>query len=161
MSKLYDFQLVGIDGTERSLAELEGRAVLIVNVASQCGLTPQYAGLQALHEEYGPRGLTVMGVPCNQFGAQEPGTEADIKDFCESRYSVTFPMYSKVEVNGSGRHPLYGWLTEVETEPDGPGDIAWNFAKFLVDRDGHVVARFEPATAPTDAKVREAIEQVL
>jgi glutathione peroxidase len=135
--------------------------LLVVNVASQCGLTPHYAGLQELYESYGDRGLTVLGFPCNQFGGQEPGSEDEIKTFCETRFGVTFPMFAKIDVNGANRHPLYEHLTSQPTQPDGPGDIGWNFAKFLVDRDGKVVARFAPPTAPVSEEVVGAIEKLL
>jgi glutathione peroxidase len=135
--------------------------VLVVNVASQCGLTPHYRGLQELYENYRDRGLVVLGFPCNQFGAQEPGSEAEIKTFCETRYGVTFPLFAKIEVNGPGRHPLYAFLTEQPTQPDGPGDIQWNFAKFLVDRSGNVAARFAPATKPVSDEIVSAIEAAL
>jgi len=150
-----------IDGEEKPLSDFAGRVLLIVNVASQCGLTPQYRGLQELYEHYGPRGLEVLGFPCNQFGNQEPGSEQEIRTFCETRYQVTFPLFAKIEVNGPNRHPLYAYLTQQPTTPDGPGDIQWNFAKFLVGRDGRVIARFAPATAPVSDEVVEAIEQAL
>lgn len=161
MPNAYDFTVTTIDGDERPLRDFAGRTTLIVNVASQCGLTPQYAGLQALHERYGSRGFAVLGFPCNQFGSQEPGTEAQIKTFCETRYGVTFPMFAKLEVNGAGRHPLYAFLTSQPTAPDGPGDVQWNFAKFLVGKDGSVVARFSPSATPESAEVTSAIEQAL
>ena len=161
MSKLHDFSAKTIDGIDKPLREYAGKALLLVNVASQCGLTPQYAGLQALYEEYRARGLEVLGFPCNQFGSQEPGTEGQIKTFCETRYGVTFPLFAKLEVNGAGRHPLYAFLTAQATQPDGPGDIQWNFAKFMVDKSGKVVARFPPTTRPDDAQLTTAIEQTL
>jgi glutathione peroxidase len=157
----YDFTVTTIDGASRSLNEFAGRALLVVNVASQCGLTPQYAGLQAIHERYQARGFAVLGFPCNQFGSQEPGTEPQIKTFCETRYGVTFPMFAKLEVNGPGRHPLYAFLTTQPTRPDGPGDVQWNFAKFLVGKDGTVVARFSPTEAPESAEITASIERVL
>lgn len=131
--------------------------MLVVNVASQCGLTPQYAKLQELYERYRDRGFEVLGFPCNQFGAQEPGTEAEIRSFCETKYGVTFPLFAKIEVNGPGAHPLYQWL-ERET---GGGEIAWNFEKFLVDRQGAVRARFSPRTPPDDPEIVRAIEAAL
>jgi len=152
MTTLYDFEVTDIDGQKRALSAYRGKPVVIANVASRCGLTPQYAGLQALHEEYADKGVAVLGFPCNQFGAQEPGTEADIKAFCSTQYAVTFPMFSKVEVNGSGAHPLYKWLTAEATEPDGPGDIKWNFAKFVIGPDGAVAGRFSPQTEPSELK---------
>jgi glutathione peroxidase len=117
--------------------------------------------LQALQAEYGPRGFAVLGFPCNQFAGQEPGSDADVKAFCSTNYGVTFPMFSKIEVNGSGRAPLYTWLTGQATKPDGPGDIKWNFAKFLVDKTGQVAARFEPKTAPTAPDVKQAVEKAV
>jgi glutathione peroxidase len=158
---VHDFKAKTIDGKEQSLAEYSGKVLLVVNVASQCGLTPHYAGLQELYEKFGNRGLVVLGFPCNQFGSQEPGTEAEIKTFCETRYGVDFPLFAKVDVNGQNRHPLYEYLTEQATQPDSAGDIQWNFAKFLVDRTGQVVARFAPPTAPASEEIVGAIEKVL
>ena len=158
---IYDFKAKTIDGDERSLRDYAGKAVLVANVASQCGLTPHYAGLQELYTTYRDRGLVVLGFPCNQFGSQEPGTEKEVKTFCETKYGVTFPMFAKIEVNGANRHPLYAFLTEQPTQPDGPGDIVWNFAKFLIDRSGNVVARFAPPTKPVSDEVVSAIEKVL
>ena len=156
-----DFKAKTIDGEERSLRDYAGKAVLIVNVASQCGLTPHYAGLQELYTNFGDRGLVVLGFPCNQFGSQEPGTEGEIKTFCETRYGVTFPMFAKIDVNGATRHPLYAFLTAQPTQPDGPGDIQWNFAKFLIDRSGSVAARFAPPTAPVSEEIVSAVEKLL
>jgi glutathione peroxidase len=161
MTTTHDFEHKTIGGQPRSLGEYRGQVMLIVNVASQCGLTPQYAGLEELYRHMKDRGLVVLGFPCNQFGAQEPGTEAEIEQFCTARFDVTFPMWSKLEVNGPGRHPLYAWLTAQDTQPDGPGDVRWNFAKFVVGKDGQVVARFGPTTAPTDEAVMAAIETAL
>jgi glutathione peroxidase len=161
MPTLYDFEQPTIDGQPCALSQYQGRVVLLVNVASRCGLTPQYAGLQELHASYAARGLSVLGFPCNQFGAQEPGSEAEIKEFCSTRYDVTFPMFAKLEVNGAERHPLYAWLTAEPTQPEGPGDVTWNFAKFLVGRDGRVLARFSPKAAPTSETVVQAIEAAL
>ncbi len=144
-----------IDGRDTTLAEFQGRALLIVNVASQCGLTPHYAGLQALHAQFGDRGFAVLGFPCNQFGAQEPGSEAQIQRFCESRFQVTFPMFSKIDVNGPNAHPLYQWLKS----QSGGADIGWNFAKFLVNGQGEFIARFAPTDAP-DA-IAPAIEKLI
>ncbi len=155
------FDATDITGAHRSLRDFEGQVLLVVNVASRCGLTPQYEGLQQLFAEYGPRGLQVLGFPCNQFKGQEPGTEAEVQAFCSTNYGVTFPLFSKIEVNGPGRDPLYAWLTQQRTEPEGPGDIAWNFEKFLVGRDGRVLARFAPTTAPDAPKLAAAIEQAL
>jgi glutathione peroxidase len=161
MTNVHDFSAATIDGAAKPLKDYAGKTLLIVNVASQCGLTPQYAGLQKLYEHYRGRGLEVLGFPCNQFGSQEPGTEAQIKTFCESRFGVTFPMFAKLEVNGAGRHPLYAHLTTQATQPDGPGDIQWNFAKFLIDKQGSVVARFPPTTAPDAPELTSAIERTL
>ena len=161
MTTAHDFEHKTIDGESRSLSAFKGKALLIVNVASRCGLTPQYAGLEELYRAMKDKGLVVLGFPCNQFGAQEPGTEADIKQFCETRYSATFPMFSKIDVNGPKRHPLYDWLTKQKTAPDGPGDVKWNFAKFVVDKKGEVSARFAPPTDPGDPALVAAIEKAL
>ena len=161
MTTTHDFTAKTIDGTDKSLGDYAGKTLLIVNVASQCGLTPQYSGLQKLYEDYRARGLEVLGFPCNQFGAQEPGSEAQIKTFCETRFAVNFPLFAKLEVNGAGRHPLYDFLTGQSTQPDGPGDIQWNFAKFLVDGNGRVAARFAPTVAPADPELVQAIERTL
>lgn len=158
---VHDFSARTIDGVEKPLADFAGKVLLIVNVASQCGLTPQYRGLQEVYEYYRDRGFEVLGFPCNQFGGQEPGTEEEIRSFCETRYNVTFPLFAKLEVNGPNRHPLYAYLTQQPTSPDGPGDIQWNFAKFLIDRQGRVVARFAPTTAPASEELIAAIEQAL
>lgn len=159
--KIFDFSAKGIDGHQRALEDYEGKALLVVNVASECGLTPHYAGLQALYEKYREQGLLVLGFPCNQFGAQEPGSEEEIQQFCSTKYAVTFPLFAKIDVNGEARHPLYAWLTSQDTAPDGPGDIAWNFAKFVVGRDGKVLARFAPQTEPDSAELRQAVERAL
>lgn len=161
MTTLHDFTMKTIDGREQSLREYEGKAVLVVNVASKCGLTPHYEGLEKLYETYGERGFAVLGFPCNQFGAQEPGTEAEIQAFCTSNYGVRFPMFAKIDVNGEGAHPLYRWLEEQGTEPDGPGDIKWNFAKFLVGKDGRVLARFAPTVTPEAPELVTAIERAI
>jgi glutathione peroxidase len=161
MTTLYDFSLQTIEGELRSLAEYEGKVVLIVNVASKCGLTPQYDGLQRLYVDGAPRGLVILGVPCNQFAGQEPGTEAEIQAFCSTQYGVAFPLFAKVEVNGEQRDPLYAWLTSVDLPPEGSGDVKWNFGKFLVGRDGQLVARFEPATEPQAGELLEAVEALL
>jgi glutathione peroxidase len=161
MSGFHAFRMKTIDGDERSLDDFRGRVCLVVNVASKCGLTPQYAGLQALYERYRDRGLEVLGFPCNQFAGQEPGSDAEVKDFCTTRYAVGFPLFAKIEVNGARRAPLYDWLTSQATQPDGPGDVKWNFAKFLVDRDGHAVARFAPPTDPSAPELVDAIERAL
>ena len=158
MTSLHDFQVKTIDGQNKSLRDYAGHPLLVVNVASRCGLTPQYTALEALYQRFKGRGFTVLGFPCNDFGAQEPGTEAEIKTFCESKYNVTFPLFSKLHVKGSERAPLYEFLTSQATAPDGPGDIAWNFAKFLIGSDGRVLARFNPQTAPDAPDVISAIE---
>ena len=143
------------------ISTLQGRAVLVVNVASKCGLTPQYEALQQVHERYGDRGFTVVGVPCNQFGGQEPGTMDEILEFCSTNYSVTFPLTEKVEVNGPGRHPVYEELTSVPDAEGEAGDVVWNFEKYVLSPGGEVVARFRPLTAPDAPEVLAAIESVL
>lgn len=151
-----------MSGEQVTPADFAGKVLLIVNVASRCGLTPQYAQLEQLQRSYGDRGLQVLGFPCNQFGGQEPGTDEQIADFCSATYGVTFPVFSKIEVNGPGRHPLYQQLTRVPTGEEGASeDIRWNFEKFLVDRDGVVVARFAPQVTPDDPALVEQLEQVL
>jgi len=159
MSAFHELVLPGPEGQELPLAPLKSQLTLVVNVASECGLTPQYAGLQALHERYRDRGFGVLGIPCNQFAAQEPGSDADILQFCNENYGITFPISSKLEVNGPQRHPLYRLLAGEGA--DFPGDISWNFEKFLVDRDGRVLARFSPRTAPDDPLLIQAIESAL
>jgi len=159
---LLDAPIARIDGTPSTLREMaDGAVTLVVNVASECGFTPQYAGLQALHEKYSGRGFTVIGVPCNQFGGQEPGTAEDIVSFCERNYGVTFPLTEKVEVNGPGRHPVFDVLTLATTGSGKTGDVRWNFEKYLVDRDGNVVARFSHPVPPDDPRIIEAVESVL
>ncbi|HET6806999.1 MAG TPA: glutathione peroxidase [Frateuria sp.] len=148
MSSVYDFSACDIDGQERSLAEWRGRWLLIVNVASRCGFTPQYTGLEALWREWRERGLTVLGFPCNQFGHQEPGSEAEIRQFCSLDYAVSFPLFSKIEVNGADTHPLYRWLKREGKGVLGSEAIKWNFTKFLVDPDGQVVRRYAPTDTP-------------
>ena len=161
MASLHDFTHETLDGRTRPLADFKGKTVLVVNVASRCGLTPQYAGLQKLQETYGARGFDVLGFPCNQFMGQEPGSEAQIAEFCTKNYGVTFPMFAKLEVNGAGRAPLFAWLTQEKTAPDGSGDVAWNFAKFLVGKDGKLIARFNPRVAPDAPELIAAIEKAL
>jgi glutathione peroxidase len=161
MTTLHDFTESSIDGAKTPLSAYAGKVALVVNVASKCGLTPQYAGLEALHRELGPQGFVVLGFPCNQFMGQEPGTEAEIAAFCSTKYDVTFPLFAKIDVNGETRDPLYGWLTSVDAAPEGAGDIAWNFGKFLIGRDGAVLARFSPKTAPDAPELRAAIERAL
>jgi len=158
---IYDADVQALDGSPADLSDYEGKTVLIVNVASQCGLTPQYAGLQQLHEQYGDRGFAVLGFPCNQFGAQEPGTSDEIKTFCETNYGVTFPMFSKIEVNGEGRHALYDELTAVADAEGQAGDVQWNFEKVLISPDGEIVARFRPMVTPEDPVLVGAIEEQL
>lgn len=156
----YDISLKTLDGQPASLEDYRGKALLIVNVASKCGLTPHYRGLQALHEKYAPRGLAVLGFPCNQFGAQEPGTPDEIQEFCSTNYGVTFPLFEKIAVNGAERHPLYSELTQVADAEGKAGDIQWNFEKFLVSPEGKV-QRFRPKTAPDDPALVKALEQAL
>jgi glutathione peroxidase len=159
---IYDVPINTLDGSPADLHDYDGKAVLVVNVASRCGLTPQYTGLEQIHEQYAARGFTVLGVPCNQFGGQEPGTADEIATFCSTSYGVTFPMTEKVEVNGDGRHPLYQQLVDVPDSADGhTGDIRWNFEKFLVAPGGEIVARFNPMVDPTSAEISDALEKVL
>lgn len=159
MSALHDLTLVALDGAELPLTQFSGRLLLIVNVASECGLTPQYAGLQTLYEQFQAQGFSVLGVPCNQFGKQEPGTAAQIRNFCVERFGVTFPLAEKLQVNGAGNHPLYRLLAGEGAEF--PGDIAWNFEKFLLDGEGRVLARFSSRTEPDDPVLLQAIEEAL
>jgi glutathione peroxidase len=179
MAAIQDIAVKRIDGSETTLAEYAGQVLLVVNVASKCGLTPQYTALESLYTAHRDQGFQVLGFPCNQFLGQEPGTEAEIASFCETNYNVDFPLFSKVEVNGPGRHPLYAALTdaipEARAKPDGtlrtrlagrgivpgPGEILWNFEKFLISRDGAVVARFAPDITPDDPVVVEAVKAQL
>jgi glutathione peroxidase len=157
-----DVPIARLDGSPSTLREIVGpNAALVVNVASRCGLTPQYAALERLQETYGEAGLTVVGLPCNQFGDQEPGTSEEIATFCSMTYGVTFPLTEKIEVNGADRHPLYERLARTPDERGRTGDITWNFEKFLVDRGGRIVARFSPPTKPDDPRVISAVELVL
>jgi glutathione peroxidase len=159
---LLQIPIARLDGTDATLGDITGgRPALVVNVASKCGLTPQYAALEALHEEYAGRGFSVVGVPCNQFGGQEPGSPEEIAEFCSATYGVSFPMTEKVEVNGDGRHPLYELLTPVADGEGHTGDIRWNFEKFLVAGDGTVAARFGPRTQPKADEVVQAVEASL
>jgi glutathione peroxidase len=158
---VHDVSIARLDGSPMNLADFAGQTVLVVNVASQCGLTPQYTALEEVHERFADRGFTVLGVPCNQFLGQEPGTADEIAEFCSSTYGVTFPLTEKVEVNGEGRHPLYDELVNVADDEGHIGDIRWNFEKFLIGPDGAVVARFSPVTVPDDPSVVAAIEGVL
>ncbi len=159
-SGLYNFTLNSIDGKPAPLAQYKGKVVMIVNVASQCGYTPQYSALEAIYEKYKDQGFVILGFPANNFGAQEPGTNEEIKTFCTRKYSVSFPMYSKISVKGDDQAPLYGYLTK-DTGAGISGDIKWNFTKFLVDRNGNVVQRFEPAVTPDSKEVTSAIEKQL
>ena len=161
MTSPLDTALPALTGGELDPARLRGRAVLVVNVASRCGFTPQYAGLEELQEEYGERGFTVLGVPCDQFGGQEPGTEEEIAEYCSATWGTTFPMTGKVEVNGAGRHPLYAALVTTSDAEGAAGDVAWNFEKFLLAPTGEVVARFRSRTTPQDPALRAAIESRL
>jgi len=156
---ILDAPITRLDGTQTTLGTITGgRPALLVNVASQCGLTPQYTALEQLHEKYADRGFTVIGVPCNQFGGQEPGTSGEIADFCSLTYGVTFPMTEKVDVNGDGRHPIYTTLVATPDEDGQAGDVEWNFEKFLITDDGDVVSRFRPAVTPDDERVIAAVE---
>jgi glutathione peroxidase len=158
---IHDIPLNTLAGESGSLGDLAGSALLIVNVASKCGLTPQYAGLERLHEQYSDRGFTVLGFPCNQFAGQEPGSSDEIATFCSTTYGVTFPMFEKIEVNGPGRHAVYDELTATSDADGEAGDIQWNFEKFLVDPKGTVVGRFRPRTDPEDPALIGAIEAQL
>jgi glutathione peroxidase len=159
MAGFYDIPVRGIDGSDDLLGVLRGKVVLAVNVASRCGLTPQYSGLEQLHRELKDQNFSVVGFPCNQFGAQEPGTEAQIVQFCQTNYDVSFPMSAKLDVNGSNRHQLYEFLTA----PDNgfSGDIEWNFEKFLIDREGRVIKRYPPTTKPQDSGLLQDIAEAL
>lgn len=158
---IYDFNLKTIDGQPTTLKAYHGKVVLLVNVASKCGFTPQYAGLEALYEKYKDRGLVIVGVPANNFAQQEPGTNEEIKTFCSRKYNVTFPMMAKVSVLGDDKTPLYTFLTSKDTDPQFGGDIKWNFTKFLFDRKGNPIARFEPNVTPDSPQVTAAIEAAL
>ena len=157
MTSFHDFSVKSIDGRDKPLKDFKGRTLLLVNVASECGLTPQYAGLEKLQREFQGKGFTVLGLPCNQFGQQEPGSEAQIQQFCSTRYDVTFPLTSKIEVNGAGTHPLYVWLKGAT----GGADIQWNFEKFLIGKDGRIVKRYSPKTLPEDRQLRADLQAAL
>jgi glutathione peroxidase len=157
MSSFHDFSVKTIDGSQKPLKDYQGHPVLVVNVASECGLTPQYTGLEKLYKHYKDQGLVVLGLPCNQFGAQEPGSEAEIKKFCEVKYGVDFPLTAKIEVNGPGAHPLYNWLRSAS----GGTDIQWNFEKFLIGKDGHLIKRYSPKTVPEDSGLKADIQAAL
>ncbi len=159
-SSVYDFTLPSIDGKPMPISDFKGKVVLMVNVASKCGYTPQYTALEALYEKYKDQGFVILGFPANNFGAQEPGTNEEIKTFCSRKYNVTFPMYGKVSVKGDDQTPLYSYLTK-DADPTRTGDIKWNFTKFLVDRNGKVVQRFESAVTPDDPQVVSAVEKLL
>ena len=158
---IYSTEIATLDGTAKALSQLEGKVALVVNVASKCGLTPQYKQLEQVHTRYNDKGFSVIGVPCNQFMGQEPGTSEEIAKFCSTTYGVTFPLTEKIEVNGDNRHPLYEALTPVADSEGESGDIRWNFEKFLVNRNGEVVARFHPKTMPDAPEVIAAIENLL
>jgi len=159
MSSLKDFEIETLNHGGNLIPSLAGRVVLVVNVASKCGLTPQYAGLQKLHDDASEQGLSVVGFPCNQFGGQEPGTPDEIREFCNTNYGVSFPLTEKIDVNGDNQHPIYAWLTG--REAGFPGVIEWNFEKFLIDRTGKVVGRYPPATAPDDPGLLQEISELL
>jgi glutathione peroxidase len=160
-ASIYDFTMKSIDGQPVSLKSYSGKVVMLVNVASKCGFTPQYAALEALYEKYKDRGFVIVGIPANNFGSQEPGTNEEIKKFCSNKYNVTFPMMSKVSVLGDDKTPLYQFLTDKSRDPQFGGDIQWNFTKFLFDRNGNAVARFEPKVTPDSAEVQAAVESAL
>jgi glutathione peroxidase len=160
-TSVLEFHVKDIDGKEIDLAKYQGKVLMFVNTASQCGLTPQYKDLEAVYEKYKAQGFEILAFPANQFGGQEPGTDADIKEFCSTKYPITFPLFSKIVVKGSDIHPLYSFLTGESTNPKFAGEIPWNFTKFLVNRKGEVVARFQPGEKPSSPKVVEAIEKTL
>jgi glutathione peroxidase len=157
-SNVHEFSMKAIDGKPVTLSQFKGQVMLMVNVASRCGFTPQYEGLEKLYETYKGRGFVILGFPANNFGGQEPGTDAEIQTFCKSKYSVTFPMFSKISVTGADKAPLYRFLTDTSVHPKTGGEIQWNFTKFLVDRDGKVIERFEPDVEPLSQEVVSAVE---
>jgi glutathione peroxidase len=161
IAPMWDIKIKTLKGQDTTLAAFQGKALMLVNVASKCGLTPQYETLEALQKKYAPRGFTVVGFPCNQFGGQEPGTAEEIQQFCATTYGVTFPMMEKIEVNGTGRHPIYQALTQIADASGHQGDIRWNFEKFVVSADGTRVTRFSPKTTPDDPTVIAAVEAAL
>jgi glutathione peroxidase len=161
LRSIYEVELPRLDGRPESLSAYAGNVVLAVNVASRCGFTPQYAGLQALYERYSDRGFTILGFPCNQFFHQEPGSAEQIQEFCSLNYGVTFPMFAKLDVKGPQQHPLYAILTELPDDSGKTGNVAWNFEKFLIDRDGHPVRRFRSKVTPEDRRLVEAIESLI
>ena len=158
---MYEFTMKDIDGKDAKLDAYKGKVVMIVNTASKCGLTPQYEGLQNLYDKYKDKGFVVLGFPANNFMGQEPGTEKEIKDFCNLKYNVTFPMFSKISVKGADQHPFYTFLTNEKSNPGFEGDITWNFEKFLADKNGKIIARFNPKTTPDSPEVVAAIEKAL
>ncbi len=158
---IYEYSIAGLDGSSDQLRAQQGNVTLVVNVASRCGLTPQYKGLEKLQRQYSDQGFSVLGFPCNQFLEQEPGTAEEIQTFCSDNYNVTFPLFEKIEVNGGGRHPLYAELTKSADAEGVDGDIRWNFEKFLVSADGDVIARFAPPVEPDASEVVSAIEEAL
>ena len=160
-TSVYDFSVRDIDGKDVSLSDFKGKVLLIVNVASRCGFTPQYEGLQKLYDQYAPKGLIILGFPANNFLWQEPGTNEEIKQFCSLKYHVTFPMFSKISVKGKDKAPLYQFLTSKETNPEFPGEISWNFNKFLIDRNGKIAARFGSRDAPESEVMIRAVEEAL
>lgn len=159
MSNVYDFEAESMNGTKKSLADYRGQVLLVVNTASKCGFTPQFEGLEKLYKKYKDKGLTILGFPCNQFGKQDPGSNGEIQEFCQLNYGVSFPMHAKVEVNGDNTHPLFNHLKEAAPGVMGTKKIKWNFTKFLIDREGNVVERFAPATAPE--KIEDKIQALL
>jgi glutathione peroxidase len=160
-TSVYNFTLKSIEGKPVSLSEYHGKVLMLVNVASKCGFTPQYSALESLYEKYKDKGLVIVGIPANNFGGQEPGTNEEIKKFCSTKYNVSFPMMAKVSVKGDDRTPLYSFLTDKATDPKFAGDIQWNFTKFLFDRNGNPVARFEPNVTPDSPQVIAAVESAL
>ncbi len=161
MKDVYEFTMKNIDGQDVSLSTYKGKVVMIVNVASRCGYTPQYEGLEKLYLKYKDKGFVILGFPANNFLGQEPGTDQEIKSFCSLKYNVTFPMFSKISVKGSDKHPLYRYLTDKESNPQFSGEISWNFNKFLIDRDGKIINRFGTRTAPDSKEVIDAVEKAL
>ena len=158
---MYEFTMKNIDGSDVNLGAYKGKVAMIVNVASKCGLTPQYEGLEALYEKYKDKGFVILGFPANNFLGQEPGTEKEIKEFCTLKYNVTFPMFAKISVKGSDQHPLYTFLTNRQSNPGFDGDITWNFEKFLADKNGKIISRFSPKTVPDDPEIVKTIETEL
>jgi glutathione peroxidase len=158
---IYDFTMKTIDGKDTPLSAYKGKVLLIVNVASRCGNTPQYEGLEALYRKYKDQGFTILGFPANNFGKQEPGTDAEILTFCSTKYDVTFDMFSKISVKGADQHPMYDFLTSAKTNPQFSGDVKWNFQKYLVDRKGNIVGKFDPTDKPLSTEMSSAIEKAL